>query len=135
MSCHPIAVGPYQVAFDVNAGSQIIVTPSDNWWREPPIVQELELIHVGDRPTQLIMWENGEVDIVFGDLNFNPAIFVPRYEDNLVPYWNASLYFFAFDITREPFDDINVRKAFAHAVDWDVLVKGYGALRLQWQRL
>ncbi len=68
-----------------------------------------------------IMWQDGEADIAHWFTNIreplraeSPELFV------LIPY--ATNFYFALHTSKPPLDDLNVRRALLHAVDWDLAI-------------
>ncbi len=129
----PIGVGPYKLRWEPESGL-IEVTPSDYWWGDPPVIQKITMPYVGDLQTQMIMYENGEADIIFGDLVRQAAVHDPEHKFNgdLERVKGSGLWYFAFDTTKPPFDDINVRKALSHAIDMETAVHAVFAPTATW---
>jgi ABC-type transport system substrate-binding protein len=130
---NPIGVGPYKLQWDPESGL-IEVTPSDYWWGDPPVIQKITMPWVGDLQTQMIMYENGEADVIFGDLVRQPAAHDPghKFNGDLQRVKGSGIWYFAFDTTREPFDDINVRKALSHAIQMELAVHAVFAPTATW---
>jgi ABC-type transport system substrate-binding protein len=116
---HAVGVGPYQITRDLDVGS-FTLTPNEHWWKDPVTIQTVNYIPVPDRQTILIMYENDEADIVFASPDWQPRLHDADHPDNShlrqVPYGGLGFHF-SFDTTMPPFDDVNVRKALAHAMD------------------
>ena len=111
--------GPFMLTdFDAATG-EISMVPNPNYWRKKPYLERLEFIVIEDVNTQMIMIENKELE--FGSM---PAEAWPDWEASglikplkraVYPY----LYYFWFRMDIPPLDDINVRKALIHAIDYD----------------
>ncbi len=118
---HPIGVGPFQVTYDPET-RDVDITPAPNWWRTDPPRPSItyHIRHVPDRQVQEIQFRNSEIDVgfPFGDI---ADIMSPGHDLNMDmlfrPAPAAGMWYFAFDQTKPPFDDINVRKAFLHGAD------------------
>ena len=99
----------------------------------PPRLARIEGIYLSPA-TYFIAYLNNEIDTLnFNDLS--PADFAtiqrdPELQANyLRPGLIGTDYVF-FDAHSPPFDDVNVRKAFAHAIDREAIVKGvYGEIK------
>jgi oligopeptide transport system substrate-binding protein len=130
---NPIGVGPYKLQWDPESGL-IEVTPSDYWWGDPPVIQKITMPWVGDLQTQMIMYENGEADVIFGDLVRQPSAHNPdhKFHGDLQKVKGSGIWYFAFDSAEPPFDDINVRKALSHAVDMETAVHAVFAPTATW---
>ncbi|MEM7134013.1 MAG: ABC transporter substrate-binding protein [Chloroflexota bacterium] len=114
--------GPFMIEeWDVDLQKHSIVQNA-NWWGETqPYVQRIVAQPADDENISFIMWQNDEVDIAHWLTNIreplradSPEAFV------LIPY--ATNFYFALHTTKPPMDDINVRRALVHAVDWDAAV-------------
>jgi oligopeptide transport system substrate-binding protein len=107
--------------WDVDAQQHVIVQ-NPAWWGETkPYLQRIIAQPAPDENVSFIMWQNDEVDIAHWLTNIReplrasePDAFV------LIPY--ATNFFFPLWTTLEPTNDINLRKALVHAVDWDAAV-------------
>jgi len=130
---NPIGVGPYQLRWEPDSGL-IEATPADYWWGEAPIIQKISMPFVGDLQTQMIMYENGEADIIFGDLVRQPAVHNPdhMFNGDIQRVKGSGIWYFAFDTTVPPFDDLNVRKALSHAIDMETAVKAIFSPTATW---
>jgi peptide/nickel transport system substrate-binding protein/oligopeptide transport system substrate-binding protein len=76
-------------------------------------------------------YQNGEVDIIgYGyEVDLPPASLAqasanPELAEQLITWPNFITYYLFFDTWNPPFDDLNVRKAFSHAINRDALVNG-----------
>ncbi|MEZ4865059.1 MAG: ABC transporter substrate-binding protein [Caldilineaceae bacterium] len=114
--------GPFMIEeWDVDAQKHVIVQ-NPNWWGETkPYLQKIIAQPSQDENVSFIMWQNDEVDIAHWLTNIReplratePDTFV------LIPY--ATNFFFRLYTSLEPMDDINVRRALVHAVDWDTAI-------------
>jgi len=113
---HPIGVGPFAKTWDPASGGWLMF-PQPNYWREPRGTVSIELIVVPDRQVQAIMYENEELDLWFP---FPVSIYLDpshQFNKDLRKYPAAAMWGFVMDTNKPPFDDLNVRKAFAHGVD------------------
>ena len=124
---NPIGVGPYEAAIEPN--SMVTMRPAQYWWEERPIIPTVEILHITESQTQLIMFENGDLDVIYAMPGRQPAVHDPSHPMNkyLVRMPYGGLFFVRLDTFTEPFTDINIRKALAHAVDFDAVVReAYG---------
>jgi ABC-type transport system substrate-binding protein len=120
----PIGVGPYTITLNEENG-YIELNATDNYWKEPSFIQRVEEVAVDDRQTHLIMYENGDVDIIGARPSLQPTVHDPRHKFNndfvRMPYDGS--HYLAFDSTQSPFTDVKVRAAFMHAADITKVVK------------
>ncbi len=114
--------GPFMVEeWDVDAQKHSVVQ-NPNWWGEKkPIIQRVIALPAPDENVSFIMWQNDEVDIAHWLTNIREGVRAETPEAFvLIPY--ATNFYFPLWAPIEPMDDINVRRALAHAVDWDAAV-------------
>lgn len=126
---NPVTAGAYSVSHDLNNKSATL-TPNPHWWQGNLNIEELTITHVGDRPTQLIMYENGEFDMIYGSPGRQPAVHEPDHALNShlvqIPYAGLTRYI-RFNTARPPFEDKNLRKALVLASDHDAtLLAAFG---------
>jgi len=126
----PIGAGPYRATyFDDTAKQEYTATA--NWWGAPPFIKKIHRPTITDLQTGYIMYENGELDVLYADSVRQPAIWQPDnpYHGDLVPNGGKGLWYTAYVTDHEPFDDINIRKALAHGADmWSIVPAILGPL-------
>jgi oligopeptide transport system substrate-binding protein len=97
--------------------------PNEHWWGAAPTIQKVTYRYIQDVNTQSIMYDNDEVDVIHpsdilsAQLNTGPH----AEEMYLIPY--GGTVFFAFDNSRAPMDDVNVRRALLKASDMGTIVQ------------
>lgn len=114
--------GPFKIEeWDVDAQKHVIVQNPAWWGDTKPYLQKIIAQPSADENVSFIMWQNDEVDVAHWLSNIRqplresePDSFV------LIPY--ATNFFFPFWTNLEPMDDLNLRKALVHAVDWDAAI-------------
>ena len=129
---HPIGVGPFKVTADLDA-KYIELQRTDNWWKDAPTIIKVELPAVPDKQTQMVMFENAEVDVIFSSPGFQAEPHDPAHKfHNLlyrIPY--GGIYYYALDHSKPPLADAYVRAAIAHGHDQNLIVKsvfGFGGI-------
>ena len=129
---HPIGVGPFKVTADLDA-KYIELQRTDNWWKDAPTIIKVELPAVPDKQTQMVMFENAEVDVIFSSPGFQAEPHDPAHKfHNLlyrIPY--GGIYYYALDHSKPPLDDTYLRAAIAHGYDQNLVVKsvfGFGGI-------
>lgn len=93
-----------------------VVNP--NWWGAPPKLTRIENITMRDHQTFSLMFENEELDLAYvvGPAAVNLRQMMPDvFKEKRV--WAFFSMFFYTD--REPSDDLNLRKALLHAIEWE----------------
>ena len=131
---NPVGVGPYTSVGDPD-NKTITFTATDNYWGDPPIIQSAFGTFSLEDSVRLLLFENGEVDVTNAFPQSLPAVHEPTHPmyDYLFKASNAGMYFARINTSKPPFDDVNLRKALAHSVDFDKSVKaiiGAGGIRM-----
>ncbi len=116
----PNGTGPFTLRqWDKNR--MLILEKNELYYGEPAKV-ELVVFHLwGGVPMN--MYETGEIDVTEVSLDYIDKVTDragPFYQD-LVVVPELSFFYIGFDSTKPPFDDVNIRRAFCHAVDKEKL--------------
>ncbi len=117
--------GPFRlVAWELNKLLKVEKNPY--YWDADAV--KLDEIHFNPAETDVIeerLYRAGQIDVSF--LGRIPAEKIPYYRterpDEIFPQVQYATYFYLFNVTAKPFDDVNVRRAFAYSVDRDLVVK------------
>lgn len=113
---NPNGTGPYQLK-EWRLGERIVLEASDRYYGGTPSVKEV-LFELSGGST-LTRFENGELDVA--GIGINDLERAQDPDSDLGPlYFNSvemSISYLAFNTEAPPFDDMNVRRAFAMAID------------------
>lgn len=132
-----IGNGPFKIQ-TFEEGKKIVYVPNENYWRGKPKLDRIEAIYNTDNAVIFEAYKNGELDI---NANIAPEQFSaidadPVLKDAFLRYPAAITTAIAFNNTRKPFDDINVRKAFSAGFDREAWIrdvsKGLGGPYTRW---
>jgi oligopeptide transport system substrate-binding protein len=103
--------------------NQIELSANSTFFRGKPTLDKVTMYMVNEKTTAVTMFEQDNLDFI--DDHSIPPLDKPRLSKmpgyKLVPQLRGEYYAFAVD--RKPFDNPQVRKAFAMAIDRDVLPK------------
>lgn len=115
------------VLTSMEPGKKIVMEANPNYkGPNPPYLKALEFIYM-DPSTFFAAFQNGEIDSV-GYENLTPAdldlvMADPVLSENYLRHFgDFRTDYLLFDTYNPPFNDLNVRKAFAHAVDRESIV-------------
>ncbi|WP_324717479.1 ABC transporter substrate-binding protein [Carboxydochorda subterranea] len=124
-------------------GSQVILERNDDYWRKPAQLKRVVIKKVDEWSTRLLMLQSGDADIIvtdpqyLGQVEKLPGVTVLR----KLPWVTNTTMFFTYQIAAEGnpyigsgkldgngippdfFMDIDVRKAFNYAFDFDTYIK------------
>ena len=122
---HPIAAGPYQWTTDPDTKVYVAEADVADFWGPSPNIKKLHGLNVSDRQVQVIMFENGELDLMSIDSATYEAALDPSHPFNpllkVTPY--GGLWFIKNKSDMAPLEDLLVRKALAHGADMRSIVK------------
>ena len=116
-----IANGPYQPTLlaDEPTG-RFTYELNPNWWGDvKPNISRIEVTAMRDFQTMLLMWENHEADLfmnIMGPLNVQLRKTEPEAFRQL---YNIAFHGMHLVTDVPPMDDINLRKALMHAINWE----------------
>ena len=115
-----MGTGPYRFE-SFKPSSETVLRRNEDYWGTKPPIAELELRTIADDAQRLLAIQSGEVDGIVGI----PLAQLPSFERipglQLSEGTDYSVYKFNFDLTKAPWDDPHLRRAFAHAVNRTVL--------------
>jgi peptide/nickel transport system substrate-binding protein len=118
----PVGTGPYKIVEFV-PDNHVVLEAYDGYWGGKPPIKKITITSITDQQTRLLAMRNGEVDGTFdvsiSDIDQWKAL------DNVdvVTAPSLGVYLLTLDQKAAPFNDIHVRRAIAHAVDREGLVK------------
>jgi oligopeptide transport system substrate-binding protein len=117
-----VGSGPYTVSGVTPAG--LTLTANSHYWAGAPAIRTVQL--VGDLGGRSSVAAFEEDDLDYAPISSFDAAWI-RFDANLGPQLRAvpslSLEYLGFDTSRPPFDNADVRRAFAQAVDWRRVVE------------
>jgi oligopeptide transport system substrate-binding protein len=129
--------GPFVVK-SMDQGKKIVFVPNDKYWRGKAKLDRIELIYNSDQTATFEAYKKGEVDM---DANVAPEDLTSINADTqlkaeFLRFPAAITTAIAFNNSRKPFDDKNVRTAFSQAFDrngWiNTVSKGVGKPYTRW---
>ena len=118
----PNGTGPFKL-WRWEQGSLIVLLRNPDYYGELPKLDSVHFHLLSGLP--MALYEQGEIDVVsvsaaYMDQATDPAN--PAHTE-LASAPELSLYYIGFDVTKPPFDDVYVRRAFCHAVDRERIVR------------
>lgn len=108
-------------------GQSIEVTKNENYWDKANIkLNKITMSLVNSGATELASYQNNELDRAGAPNGEIPTDQIPILKDQLKDELEikgiASTYYYEFNVTAKPFDNVNIRKAFAMAIDRQAIV-------------
>lgn len=113
--------GPFKMKNWIHA-DKIEVVKNEKYWDAGAVkLSEILFTMVDNQATELALWESGQLEVATNP----PPIEFDRLKKEgklqILPYLGT--YFYAFNTTRKPFDDVRVRKALSFAIDRQSIVQ------------
>jgi oligopeptide transport system substrate-binding protein len=129
--------GPFRIQA-MDQSKKITFVPNPDYWRGKPKLDRIEMIYNPDSTVMFEAYKKSEVDM---DANVAPESIATIMADatlksEFLRFPAAITTMIAFNNSRKPFNDINVRKAFSAAFDRDGWIrdvaKGVGKPYTRW---
>ncbi|MBZ0302675.1 MAG: peptide ABC transporter substrate-binding protein, partial [Anaerolineae bacterium] len=118
----PLSSGAFQVSA-WNHNQNLVLVLNEHYWQAPTAIAELTMPFIQDSETAFQLYRTGELDIMGSQQNGVPAAHIAEVE--LLPDFHQAASFavryVGFNNAIAPFNDVNVRRAFALAIDKDTL--------------
>jgi oligopeptide transport system substrate-binding protein len=117
----PNGTGPFKVK-EWSVGSQLVLSRNDSYYGQVANLGSVVFHMLAGVPMNL--YETGDIDVagvsyLYIDKATDPA---GTFQDQLVTTPELSFYYIGFNTAKPPFDDPNIRRAFAMTVDKDKLI-------------
>ena len=124
----PVGAGPFSLTYDPDTGLTELtrVNLVGKHWNGPndtPIIEKLVLPNIEDEQQRLLMFSNGDLDVMSIDAETYEAALDPGHPFNPMLYVSpyGGLWYIRID-PWVPLEDQRVRKALAHGVDMESIV-------------
>ncbi|MDQ3337962.1 MAG: ABC transporter substrate-binding protein [Myxococcota bacterium] len=119
---HPVGTGPF--AFDSwTAGESVVVNRYTKYWGTPALLDRIVFRVVIDARQRLIDLESGSVDLA-ASIRPDEQPFVELHPDLRLEHTPGNdVSYLAFNVTKPPFDNREVRRAANHAVNKEPIIK------------
>jgi oligopeptide transport system substrate-binding protein len=101
---------------------EIRLAANPRYWAGPAPLEAISMLTDLDGASPVVRFQEGKVDQApIGPSDASWARYDRDLGSQLRRTDDLSVEFYGFDTSQPPFDDVRVRRAFAHAVDWDRL--------------
>jgi len=117
----PNGTGPFKLSV-WQAGSLVELQANMDYYGAKPLVDTVQFQLLAGVPMSL--YERGDIDVVSVSSPYIDQVTDPAnpFHLELQSTPELSLFYIGFDVTKPPFDDVNVRLAFCHSVDRERIV-------------
>lgn len=120
---NPVGTGPF-VFESWKPGDEIVIVKNKDYWGKKPKLDKVVFKVVPEDATRIAMIETGEAQVT----DQVPVTEIDRIKasDTMELYRTDGLAveYLSFNVNKKPFDDVRVRKAVAHAIEVDAIIKG-----------
>lgn len=127
-----IGTGPF-IAKEWTLNDKIVLETNPDYYRGASSLAGIVLKNIPDEETQRMEFEAGNIDIFYASNAISQVKYFQESEtwkDHIYAVREAGSYFYLPNLSMEPYNDINVRKAIASAIDRQLLVdtiyEGFG---------
>lgn len=118
----PIGTGPFKFESQVK-DQEIVLVRNDDYWGEKPTLDKVVFKVIPESTTRVMSLETGEVDMIIKVPEFEVARL--EGEEDITVYRKMTTFtdYIKFNCKKEPFDDPDMRRAVAYALDTEKMVK------------
>jgi peptide/nickel transport system substrate-binding protein len=118
----PIGTGPFEYN-TYSKGQEVILDKNENYWGEEPKLNQVVFKIVPDASTRIMALTSGDIDMSLKIPESDVAQLEANKDINVNRKLSTFTDFLQFNCAKAPFDDVNVRKAVANAIDTENIVK------------
>ena len=120
----PAGTGPYKVA-EYKVGQYLDLVRNEDYWGEKPRLEKARFVFAKEDTTRTAMLRTGEADMIV-NASFNDAEDLKKagFKTAIVPVPTTLAFRFISGSKVAPTRDVRVRRALAHAIDVNAIVKG-----------
>lgn len=126
---HPIGTGPYKYV-SRDSGDKVTLEAFEDYYKGEAAIKNLVFRNIPEGTNRTIGLETGEVDIAYEIEPIDVATVRDHENLTLVEEPSLSTAYIGFNLNKEPFTDVKVRKAINHAINVeeiiDVVLEGAG---------
>lgn len=116
--------GPFKLASWKHGDNIVLEKNKDYWDADTVKLNSIKMIMVNDTNTEISMFDNGELDWAGSPTGNLPQDALPALKEDgsLHTESIAGIYNYKLNTTAEPFNNVNIRKAFALAINRQELI-------------
>lgn len=122
---HYVTNGPFIMTAWEHQDHVVLEKNEDYWDADTVQLEKINMYIIEDENTELNMYKNGELDWAGHPTGQLPLEAIPalKEEGELIVEARAGTYYYAFNVEEEPFNNENIRKAFALAINRQGIVE------------
>lgn len=123
LSVHAVGTGPFKFE-SWKTGQEMILLRNEEYWGKKPSFEKLTYKVVPEEATRFAMVETGEAHVA----DQLPTTEIARVEASdsmsVLREEGFGVEYIGFNVEKEPFTNVKVRQAIAHAIEKDAIIKG-----------
>lgn len=120
-----VSNGPFKMTSWKHSGS-IALEKNDQYWDQDKVkLKNIKMVMINNNNTELKKFQAGELDWAGMPLGQLPTESLPtlKKDDSLHVEAIAGVYWYKFNTTAKPLDNVNIRKALAYSINRQSIVK------------
>lgn len=128
MDEHTCGTGPFKMV-EWEKLVSITLERNDDYWRTPAKLERVILRRVEETDTRIMDIEAGDADCVYWPTTVYDRVYDKTTKESLIPDLRVvaelptfRVMFLGFNLNMKPFDDINIRRAFSWAFDYETFI-------------
>lgn len=123
--------GPFRIS-TYRASDMLVLERNDAYWRFKPPLRRVIFRHVPESGAQRLLLERGDADLAFNLTTQDIEALKGRSGVKVESFPSRRVLYFGFNMLNKPFDDVRVRRAMKHLIDYEgfeaTLMKGLGTV-------
>jgi peptide/nickel transport system substrate-binding protein len=125
LKSEPIGTGPFKVGEWIR-GDHVTLARFDGYYkRDLPHLDKVTFKFIGDPSAQIASLKAGDIDVIAYDVSpENAALLDKDPKFKVFNGYTTTKVIMSINNSRKPFDDVRVRRAMAHAIDRNAIIKG-----------
>lgn len=119
---HPVGTGPFKMT-SYKRDSEVVLEKNESYWRDGlPKLDKVTFRIIPEASTRLAELQTGKIDIM-KRVEVSQVEAVKEQENiKLMDVATPTAYSLRFDVSKEPVDDVRVRKAINYAIDKQAII-------------
>lgn len=118
----PVGTGPYKLKNWIK-GKSIFLDRNDNYWEGKVRISKVIFKIISNPTLRVNQLKSGRADVIEIRSAYENTEFVGRKDINIYYSQLNSTFFLGFNTRKKPFNRVEVRRAFAHLIDKEILIK------------
>ncbi|MDD1749613.1 MAG: ABC transporter substrate-binding protein [Methanothrix sp.] len=124
-SSHPIGTGPFLLK-EWRNNNEIILTRNNHYFSEHAKISGIVYRIIPEDLTAVTEFELGNLDVITVPASeYARYSASPQWKEYLSSAHGLNIYYLGFNCSRSPFDNINLRKAVAYAIDREKILQTF----------